>query len=213
MNSFAQFLTRRRGAPKHVSDEQLAAAIATLPPDHPVNMPLPAPVTTAEIRRLAEVMYPPAAPTFTPTARNLANTAPFPAAAPPVTVAQGSHARTGRQHVPPSGELLRRVRDGIQALPPTPAAVFAADFRTMPNFKATARAVGWCGLHMGRQPSAWARYSAKRWHEQGLAVIAAQTEAARAELRHAVTEWAQREARVRAAADAALALGYPGSAL
>lgn len=211
-----QFLSRFGRTPKHATYEQRLAALKALPADHPVNMPLPAPVLTAEIRGLEAAMYPqgPAAPSFTPNARNLANTSPFPADAAPVAVSQGSHARTGRRHVPPARELLERVLDGIQAIPPTPAAVFADDFRTMPNFRATVRTAGWCSLHMGRQaPSGRARYSVKRWHEQALAAIAAQTEAARAELRHAVAERDRREARVRAAADAAIALGYPGSAL
>jgi hypothetical protein len=166
VNALSQFLARRPRGPKHASDEQLAAAITTLPPDHPVHMPLPATAVPPEIRALERAMYP-QAPTFTPNAR------PFPAAAPPVTVAQGSHARTGRQHVPQPQELLQRVLDGIHAIPPKPSAVFAADFRTLPCFRGAARAAGWCALQMGHG------YVAHR----------------------------------RDAADAALALGYPGGTL
>jgi hypothetical protein len=51
------------------------------------------------------------------------------------------------------------------------------------------------------------------WEHHGLALIAVQAEAARAEIHGVFTELDRHEARVRAAADAALALGYPGEAL
>ncbi|HMH90783.1 MAG TPA: hypothetical protein VK586_06810, partial [Streptosporangiaceae bacterium] len=130
MSALGQFLTRRPRAPKHGSDEQLAAAIATLPPDHPVNLPLPATVTTAEIRGLAEAMYPPAAPSFTPTARDLANTRPFPA--PASRPVRGTHARTTPRHEQQSPGTLRRVRDRLRDLPDAPlsrADRFTADMR------------------------------------------------------------------------------------
>jgi len=220
VSALGQFLTRRPRAPKHGSDEQLAAAIATLPPDHPVNLPLPATVTTAEIRGLANAMHPqgPAAPSFTPTARDLANTRPFPA---PVT-ARGTHARATPRHVQQDDGTLRRVRDRLLDLPDAPlsrADRFTADMRAprkggLPVFRQVAHKIGWCGLDEDPAPvMAPGQRSMAAWHEEARDAIDARFTEAQAEIRQFLAERDRRESRVRAAADAALALGYPGGTL
>jgi hypothetical protein len=217
VNALGHFLTRRPRPPKHGSDEQLAAAIAKLPPDHPVHMPLPYPVP-AEGRGLAAAMHP-QAPSFTPAARSLANTREFAAAASPA--GRGTHARTTPRHVQQERSTLERVRDRIRDLPAAPlsrAEQFTADMRAprkggLPVFRQVAHKIGWCGLNEEPAAVVLAPHSAERWEHHGLALIALQAEAAQAELRGIVAKQDRYEARVRDAADAALALGYPGSAL
>lgn len=157
--------------------------------------------------------FPAPAPAVSETAMPAnAAAAPAPAPAAPLAVPQGSHARAGRRHVPQPPALLERVRDGIRDLPPAPAALFASDFR-MPGFRATARQVGWCGLHMAPAPAGWQVWTVDRWHRQARAAIAAQADAAYAEIVHYLAERGRREERLREAADAAPALGYPGGVL
>jgi hypothetical protein len=201
MNSLAQFLTRRRGAPKHGSDEQPAMPANAAPsPDSPVSMPL-------------------AAPTFTPTALNLANTREF--------TVHGTHARTAPRHVQQDGSTLLRVRNALRDLPDAPlsrADRFAADMRSprkggLPVFRyvATRIGLGWCGLNEDylplAVPSPRGAERLKHWEHDCLHVIAAQVKTARIEISGTLAELDRYEARRRTAADAALALGYPGGTL
>jgi hypothetical protein len=139
MNSLAQFLTRRRGAPKHGSDEQPAMPANAAPsPESPVSAPL-------------------AAPTFTPTALNLANTREF--------TVHGTHARTAPRHVQQDGSTLLRVRNALRDLPDAPlsrADRFAADMRSprkggLPVFRYVASrttGLGFCSLNEDYLPLA-----------------------------------------------------------
>jgi hypothetical protein len=221
VNALGHFLTRRPRGPKHGSGEQLMAAIATLPPDHPVHMPLPATAVPADLRRYAEAMHP-QAPTFTPTARNLANARPFPA--PASAAVRGAHARTTPRHVQQDDGTLRRVRDGLRDLPAAPlsrAEQFTADMRSprkggLPVFRQVAHKIGWCGLNEEYSVAVLSPRGAERlkhWEQDCLHVIAAQVKTARIEISGTLAELDRYEARLRAAADAALALGYPGEAL
>jgi hypothetical protein len=136
--------------------------------------------------------------------------------------------RFTRRHVPEAAELYARVLHGLRALPvPAPepepdwrarAARFTADMRKprgggLPLFRQTGLAVGWCGLEEIRPAGRHARWSTDRWARQAVAAIATATEAARAEIGHTADELTRQEQQIRDAADAALALGYPGGAL
>jgi hypothetical protein len=207
VNALSQFLTRRRGAAKHGSDEQFPAAIATLPADHPVNMPLPAPVLTAGVRDIANAMHPQAQP-FT---------------APAGHAARGAHARTTPRHAPPDGGTLLRVRDRLRDLPAPPLSreqQFAADMRSprkggLPIFRSLASPsrLGWCGLNEEYLVAPLVMHGTEVWERHARDVIDARFAEAQAELRGTVAEQDRHETRVRDAADAALALGYPGEAL
>jgi hypothetical protein len=217
MNSLAQFLTRRRGAPKHGSDEQPAMPANAAPsPDSPVGAPLAAPVLAADIRDYAEAMRL-QGPSFTPGAGSLANAQPFTAAAPPFPVAQGSHARTGWRHVPQSGELLQRVLDGIQAIPLSRAGQFTADLQKakdggLPVFRATVVKCGFCDLDEEYLVPPLAMHGTQAWTKLA-EEIDNRFDATQAELGGTIAEQDRYEARRRVAADAAIALGYPGGTL
>lgn len=98
---------------------------------------------------------------------------------------------------------------------------FTADARKrggLPAFRAAGlaryRAVGcaWAGLDSLTPAGEWVPWPAGQW-AQAMAAIGAQAEAARAEIGHHHAGQRQQEARIRAAADAAPALGYPREAL
>lgn len=204
-----QMLTRRPRAPKHGSDEQLLPANAAPSPDSPASTPLAAPVLA------------PQGPTFTPNALNLASTQPFSADAPPVTVAQGGHARTVRRHEQQEPGTLRRVRDGLRDLPLSRADQFTADLQKaedggIPVFRWVVARRGFCGLDEEYPVAVLSPRNAERlrhWEQDCLHVIAAQVKTARIEISGIFAERDRYETRVRAAADAALALGYPGGTL
>jgi hypothetical protein len=98
------------------------------------------------------------------------------------------------------------------------AARFTADMRKarsggLPLFRETGLALGWCGLDSLTPAGQYARWSTDRWARQAMARIAAQTVAAKSEISHDFAELGERYTRAWAAADTALALGYPGSDL
>lgn len=211
--SALKFLTRRPRAPKHGTGQPAMPANAA---PSPASMPLSAPVATAE------TAYP-QAPSFTPNADNLANTQPF--TAPPI--ARGAHVRATPRREQQDNAMLRRVRDGIQALPPAPlsrAGQFAADMRSprkggLPVFRSVASrtaglGLGFCGLGEDYRPLAVpGKRSMELWSEQAKDAADALLAEAQAELRGTLAEQGRYEARRRVAADAALALGYPGETL
>lgn len=157
----------------------------------------------------------------------------------PIPAVPGAHARPVRRHAPEILTLLQRTRDGLLNLPPAPAPVtsqptavlvpsrpapepeplsgaeqFAADMRMgrrggLPVFRWAVRTYGWCGLDGNEAPAGWAWWTTERWARQDAAVIAAQTEAARAEMRRDVDERVRRAAWDRAGADYFRAIGYP----
>jgi hypothetical protein len=225
VNGLGHFLTRRPRAPKHGSDEQLLAAVAALPADHPVSMPLPAPVLTPDLRSYAEAVHPqePAGPTFTPNARNLASTSPFPAPAPaPASHAvRGTHVRSAPRRARHDDGTLLRVRDRIRDLPLSRAGQFTADLQKagnggLPVFRAVVAARGFCGLDEEYLPAPLAMHGTQiweRWEQDSRRAIAAQARTAQMEIRGRRGEADLYEARVRDAAGAAAALGYPGEAL
>jgi hypothetical protein len=206
MNLLRNLLARRRAPRPGSDDTALLAALRTPPADHPVNMPLPAPVMAPpEIRVLAEAYWQTAQPTFT--ARPAAETGPI------LAVLSGRHATDARP-------APRPVPNAVPA--PAPAlsreARFAADMAGprrggLPLFRKTVRKTGWCGLHAEHPATVPAMRSTghQEW-DRSLALIAEQYEAAWAEIGYGLAEWRLRERRVRAAADAAAALGYPGGA-
>jgi hypothetical protein len=200
VNALSQFLGRRPHGSRHGAPET------------------PMPANAAPLLN-APVSLPPLAPTFTPTARHLASTQPFTAASPAV---RGTHARTAPRHVQQDDGTLRRVLDALRDLPAAPlsrADQFTADMRAprkggLPVFRAVAHAVGWCGLDGDPAPvMAPGQRSLAAWHQEARDAIDARFAEAQAEIRHVLAERDRRESRIRAAADAALALGYPGGTL
>lgn len=197
-----QFLNRFVRAPKHAAAEAPAAfPPGTAVPDFTAPVPLPA-------------------PTFTPVIREPANTRPFPA--PASRTVRGAHARTAPKRPRQDDSTLRRVLDGIRALPDAPvsrADRFTADMRAghkggLPVFRFVAHKIGWCGLDEDPVPvMAPAERSMDVWHEQARVAIDAQVQAARAEISGTLDVLNRYEVRRRAAADAAISLGYPGSDL
>jgi hypothetical protein len=220
-----QSLARRIRAPKHGTNKAAAselAALAALPPDRPVNMPLPAPVTTAEIRGLANAMYP-QAPTLTPSARDLANTRPFHAPAGRHVAPGTAPVRPVPRHVQQDGSTLLRVRDRLRDLPAAPLSrqeQFTADRRSprkggLPIFRHLTgpKKYGSCGLDEEYLAAPPAMHGAEIWEQDSLNLIAAWVKTARIEIDGTLAGLGRHEARRRDAADAALALGYPGEAL
>jgi hypothetical protein len=168
--------------------------------------PLPAPAATFTPRPRP---VSPTGPIHVPYGRHLA-----PAAERPPRGPQAEPRPAPRRHVPAARDLYERVLAGVAAIPVPDerAAAFTADARRrggLPLFRAVGKDLGWAGLDSVRLAS----WPAARLARESLSGTFAQTEAARSEIWHAFSDADRREKRLRAAADAAPALGYPGGSL
>ena len=206
----------------------------------PLPAPVAAPETDAAVRQMAEDYFRPMSAAAMGRHAGLANARPAPHS-PPMNRARLAEVRDSLQNLPdrapagadgPRQELEAELQR--QAAPrPVPdagrppetarqrASRFTADARKprsggLPLFRATGRARGWAGLDSltlpGQWAGQWAPWPDGQW-AQAMAATAAQAEAARAQIGHYHAGRQQQEARIRDAADAAPALGYPGEAL
>lgn len=233
MNAW-QNLARRVRAPKHGRGEEAMPANVVLA-DSPVPLPAPTFTPADPIRETRPIHVPSgrhAAPgrqeprrpavSVTDLRRVSAGLLAHSGAAPDAAVPDRQQFEAEVQAAFRSA--MRPSRAGAAPEPETAAARaarFTADMRKarsggLPVFRATGLARGWCGLDTlapAETVPAPPRWSTDRWAQQAMAAIAAQTGKAQAEISRDFDAVAERCARVWEAADAALALGYPGEAL